>query len=235
MILPAVPSSGGSVNEEESSSFAPPTSTHDTIREQRLIANRFGLIDRNTTQPRDEERGFPQSQADAEATTTATHVVHLDEHNWQRRLKTNMRRLKANVNVRDVVAGLQILTLVALIILLLMTSHSVGSMNMKLLSERNEDELNEALVSITSMTKNIENVTRRVQTVADDVADFSGSNVTQDDVQQGLNSAVKIVESIGSVAEEVNHYTRKQTTQDDFDDVLRKLGRLVDKGLDEFE
>ena len=106
---------------------------------------------------------------------------------------------------------------------------------MKLFSERNEDELNEALTSITSMTGLIENVTRRVQTVADDVADFSSCNATQDDVQQGLKSAAKIVESIGSVAEDVNHYTRKQTTQDDFDDVLRKLGKLIDKGLDQFE
>jgi hypothetical protein len=249
--------------EEESSSFVPPTSTHDAIRVQRLIASRLGFIDRNTTQPRDEEQGIPQSQADAEATTTATHMVNLEERtenvddagvkkldttenvrvsnsghlgtsrknerqrNWQRRLKTNMRRL-ANVNVRDIVSGLQILTLVALVILLLTTSHTVGSMNMKLFSERNEDELNEALTSITSMTGLIENVTRRVQTVADDVADFSSRNATQDDVQQGLKSAAKIVESIGSVAENVADFSSRNATQDDVQQGLKSAAKIVE-------
>ena len=31
----------------------------------------------------------------------------------------------------------------------------------------------------------------------------------------------------------LNHFTRKQTTQEDFDDVLQKLGKLIDKGLDQ--
>ena len=144
-------------------------------------------------------------------------------------------RLKANVNVRDITAGLQIFALVALIVLLLMTSNTVGSMNFKILSERNQDNLNEALSSITSMTGLIENVTGRVQTVAGDISDFSGNNVTQDNVQQVLTSAAKIVKSIGSVAGDVSDYTRKNATQDDFDDVVRKLGKLLDKGLDEFD
>ena len=149
---------------------------------------------------------------------------------------TWFRRLKANVNVRDITAGLQIFALVALIVLLLMTSNTVGSMNyFKILSERNQDNLNEALSSITSMTGLIENVTGRVQTVAGDISDFSGNNVTQDNVQQVLTSAAKIVKSIGSVAGDVSDYTRKNATQDDFDDVVRKLGKLLDKGLDEFD
>ena len=148
---------------------------------------------------------------------------------------TWFRRLKANVNVRDITARLQIFALVALIVLLLMTSNTVGSMNFKILSERNQDNLNEALSSITSMTGLIENVTGRVQTVAGDISDFSGSNVTQDNVQQVLTSAAKIVKSIGSVAGDVSDYTRKNATQDDFDDVVRKLGKLLDKGLDEFD
>ena len=81
----------------------------------------------------------------------------------------------------------------------------------------------------------IENVTGRVQTVAGDISDFSGSNVTQDNVQQVLTSAAKIVKSIGSVARDVSDYTRKNATQDDLDDVVRKLGKLLDKGLDEFD
>ncbi len=50
-----------------------------------------------------------------------------------------------------------------------------------------------------------------------------------------LTSAAKIVKSIGSVAGDVSDYTRKNATHDDFDDVVRKLGKLLDKGLDEFD
>ena len=59
--------------------------------------------------------------------------------------------------------------------------------------------------------------------------------MTQDNVQQVLTSAAKIVKRIGSVAGDVSDYTRKNATQDDFDDVVRKLGKLLDKGLDEFD
>ena len=85
------------------------------------------------------------------------------------------------------------------------------------------------------MTGLIKNVTGRVQTVAGDISDFSGNNVTQDNVQQVLTSTAKIVKSIGSVAGDVSDYTRKNATRDDFDDVVRKLGKLLDKGLDEFD
>ena len=240
--------------------FVPPTFIRDTIRARKrtTIANEAAI------QPRDEELGLPLSQADTTATTTATHMVHREEHaenidgasldnidakenvcvsngghsgatGGNECQSTWFRRLKANVNVRDITAGLQIFALVALIVLLLMTSNTVGSMNFKILSERNQDNLNEALSSITSMTGLIENVTGRVQTVAGDISDFSGNNVTQDNVQQVLTSAAKIVKSIGSVAGDVSDYTRKNATQDDFDDVVRKLGKLLDKGLDEFD
>ena len=59
--------------------------------------------------------------------------------------------------------------------------------------------------------------------------------MTQDNVQQVLTSAAKSVKSIGSVARDVSDYTRKKATQDDLDDVVRKLGKLLDKGLDEFD
>ena len=240
--------------------FVPPTFIRDTIRARKrtTIANEAAI------QPRDEELGLPLSQADTTATTTATHMVHREEHaenvdgasldnidamenacvsngghsgatGGNECQGTWFRRLKANVNVHDITAGLQIFALVALIVLLLMTSNTVGSMNFKILSERNQDNLNEALSSITSMTGLIENVTGRVQTVAGDISDFSGNNVTQDNVQQVLTSAAKIVKSIGSVAGDVSDYTRKNATQDDFDDVVRKLGKLLDKGLDEFD
>ena len=140
---------------------------------------------------------------------------------WQRRLKENVRQLKKKMNTRDFVTWLQVFALIALIVLLLTTSNTVGSMNMKLLSERNEDQLHKALTSITNMAQGISN--------------FTGDNATQADIKQGLHSAANIVDSIGSVAEDVKHFTTKQTTQEDFDDVLKKLGKLIDKGLDQFE
>ena len=72
-----------------------------------------------------------------------------------------------------------------------------------------------------------------IDSVAEDITDFASDDATQADIKQGLHSAANIVESIDSVAEDVNHFTRKQTTQEDFDDVLQKLGKLIDKGLDQ--
>ena len=224
--------------------FLPPfDAAHDTIiRSQRLRASQLGLMDQSATLPRDEEQDrFPNAQANFEATTIASPSVDRTENvhdagsraysgtsstterrrYWQRRLKENMRQLKKKMNVRDFLTGLQVFALIALIVLLLTTSNTVGSMNMKLLSERNEDQLHKALASITNMAQGISN--------------FTGDNTTQADIKQGLHSAANIVESIDSVAEDVNHFTRKQTTQEDFDDVLQKLGKLIDKGPDQFD
>ena len=141
--------------------FLPPfDAAHDTIiRSQRLRASQLGLIDQSATLPRDEEQDrFPNAQADFEATTIASPSVDRTENvhdagsraysgtsstterrrYWQRRLKENMRQLKKKMNVRDFLTGLQVFALIALIVLLLTTSNTVGSMNMKLLSERNE-------------------------------------------------------------------------------------------------
>ena len=52
---------------------------------------------------------------------------------------------------------------------------------------------------------------------------------------QALASAAKIVKSVDSVTRDVSDYTRKNATRDDFNDVVRKLGKLIDKGLDEFD
>ena len=232
--------------------FVPPTFIRDTIRARKrtTIANEAAI------QPRDEELGLPLSQADTTATTTATHMVHREEHaenidgasldnidanenvcvsngghsgatGGNECQSTWFGRLKANVNVRDITAGLQIFALVALIVLLIMTSNTVGSMNFKILSERNQDNLNEALSSITSMTGLIENVTGRVQTVAGDISDFSGNNVTQDNVQQVLTSAAKIVKSIGSVAGDVSNFAGNNVTQDNVQQVLTSAAKIV--------
>ncbi len=258
--------------------FLPPfDAAHDPIiRSQRLRASQLGLIDQSATLPRDEEQDrFPNAQADVEATTIASPSVDRTENvhdagsraysgtsstterrrYWQRRLKENMRQLKKKMNVRDFLTWLQVFALIALIVLLLTTSNTVGSMNMKLLSERNEDQLHKALASITNMAQGISNFTgdnatqadikqglhsaanivESIGSVAEDITDFASDDATQADIKQGLHSAAIFVESIGSVAEDVNHFTRKQTTQEDFDDVLQKLGKLIHKGLDQFD
>ena len=212
----------------ENSRYIPPTFTRDTIRDR----------------PFGEEQGLSQSQTCDDPTTTTTHVIDVTDseskmdgvflrglhapvtenvcvsdhgrslasqestrqRGWSRRLRTGMKRLGVCANLRDTVAGLQILTLVSLVILLLrltasISAISVGSASVKLLSKSNEDHLDEALVSITNMTGLVANVTKGLQNIVDDI----------------------------------NHYTRKQTLQDDFDVVLRKLGRLIDEGLDQFD
>ena len=149
--------------------------------------------------------------------------------------RSRWRRFVKRVDARDVVAGLQVAALVALIALLLVTSRAVGGMNFKILSERNRENLDDALESISRAAGRIENVTARAQTVADDIGDVSGNNATREDVRQALASAANIVKSVDSVTRDVSDYTRKNATRDDFNDVVRKLGKLIDKGLDEFD
>ena len=222
-------------DEASSSVSLPPflphfdAAAHDaTTQFQRSRASHLGLIGRSATLLRDEEQDrFPSAQVDVEAITIASPSVARTENvhdagsraysgtlstterrrYWQRRLKENVRQLKKKMNTRDFVTWLQVFALIALIVLLLTTSNTVGSMNMKLLSERNEDQLHKALTSITNMAQGISN--------------FTGDNATQSDIKQGLHSAANIVDSIGSVAEDVKHFTTKQTTQEDFDDVLK--------------
>jgi hypothetical protein len=182
--------------------------------------------------------------------------------------RSRWRRFVKRVDARDV-AGLQAAALAALVALLLVTSRAVGGMNFKILSERNRENLDDALESISRAAGRIENVAARAQTVADDVGDVSGNNATREDVRQALASAATIVKSIdsvtrdvrdfaganatredvrqalasaatvaksvGSVAGNVSDYARKNATRDDFNDVVRKLGKLIDKGLDQFD
>ena len=56
--------------------FVPPTFIRETIRARKrtTIANEAAI------QPRDEELGLQLSQADTTATTTATYMVHREEH-----------------------------------------------------------------------------------------------------------------------------------------------------------
>ena len=149
--------------------------------------------------------------------------------------RSRWRRFVKRVDARDVVAGLQTAALAALVALLLVTSRAVGGMNFKILSERNRENLDDALESISRAAGRIENVTARAQTVADDIGDVSGNNATREDVRQALASAANIVKSVDSVTRDVSDYTRKNATRDDFNDVVRKLGKLIDKGLDEFD
>ena len=65
--------------------------------------------------------------------------------------------------------------------------------------------------------------------------DFAGANATREDIRQALASAANIAKSVGSVAGNVSDYARKNATRDDFNDVVRKLGKLIDKGLDQFD
>ena len=149
--------------------------------------------------------------------------------------RSRKRRFAKRVDARDVVAGLQVAALAALIALLLVTSRAVGGMNFKILSERNRENLDDALESISRAAGRIENVAARAQTVADDVGDVSENNATREDVRQALASAANIVKSVDSVTRDVSDYTRKNATRDDFNDVVRKLGKLIDKGLDQFD
>ena len=66
-------------------------------------------------------------------------------------------------------------------------------------------------------------------------SDVSGNNATREDVRQALASAATVAKSVGSVAGNVSDYARKNATRDDFNDVVRKLGKLIDKGLDQFD
>tara|TARA_B100000131_G_scaffold317198_1_gene358713 strand:+ start:5580 stop:6458 length:879 start_codon:yes stop_codon:yes gene_type:complete len=183
--------------------------------------------------------------------------------------RSRWRRFVKRVDARDVVAGLQTAALAALVALLLVTSRAVGGMNLKILSERNRENLDDALESISRAAGRIENVAARAQTVADDVGDvsennatredvrqalasaativksidsvtrdvrdFAGANATREDVRQALASAATVAKSVGSVAGNVSDYARKNATRDDFNDVVRKLGKLIDKGLDQFD
>ena len=67
------------------------------------------------------------------------------------------------------------------------------------------------------------------------MSDYTRKNATREDVRQALASAANIVKSVDSVTRDVSDYTRKNATRDDFNDVVRKLGKLIDKGLDEFD
>ena len=122
--------------------------------------------------------------------------------------RSRKRRFAKRVDARDVVAGLQVAALAALIALLLVTSRAVGGMNFKILSERNRENLDDALESISRAAGRMKRHRAR-ETVADDIGDVSGNNATREDVRQALASAANIVKSVDSVTRDVSDYTRK--------------------------
>ena len=140
-----------------------------------------------------------------------------------------------SLKARDVIAGLQIATLITLVALLYTATRAVDSFKVSLLSEKNENSLNDALSAIASASNRIGNVTARVESVANDIGDISGKQSTKDDVQETISSLSDVLKNIESVTQEVREYAEKDSNAEDVENVVRKIGKLVDKGLDEFD
>lgn len=130
---------------------------------------------------------------------------------------------------------MQIATLITLVALLYTATRAVDSFKVSLLSEKNENSLNDALSAIASASNRIGNVTARVESVANDIGDISGKQSTKDDVQETISSLSDVLKNIESVTQEVREYAEKDSNAEDVENVVRKIGKLVDKGLDEFD
>lgn len=152
-----------------------------------------------------------------------------------KRKRRSMCDALLNVKARDVIAGLQIATLITLVALLYTASRVVDNFKVSLLSEKNENSLNDALSAITNASNRIGNVTARVESVANDIGDISGKQSTKDDVQETISSLSDVLKNIESVTQEVREYAEKDSNAEDVENVVRKIGKLVDKGLDEFD
>ena len=153
--------------------------------------------------------------------------------------KTRWRRRVRAWTPRDVNGWLQMLALVALIVFLFSTTRAVEDDAFKVLSETNQRNLDDALASIASAARRVDNVTGIVRSAADSVSDFASDDATRDSVQSSLDSAAEILKSVRSAARDVRAYADKNSTRDNVRDALRKLGRLIDRaldrGLDEFD
>jgi len=161
-----------------------------------------------------------------------------DEKGRMSRVKRKRRSMcdaLLNLKARDVIAGLQIATLITLVALLYTATRAVDSFKVSLLSEKNENSLNDALSAITNASNRIGNVTARVESVANDIGDISGKQSTKDDVQETISSLSDVLKNIESVTQEVREYAEKDSNAEDVENVIRKIGKLVDKGLDEFD
>lgn len=151
------------------------------------------------------------------------------------RKRRSMRDALLSLKARDVIAGLQIATLITLVALLYTATRAVDSFKVSLLSEKNENSLNDALSAIASASNRIGNVTARVESVANDIGDISGKQSTKDNVQETISSLSDVLKNIESVTQEVREYAEKDSNGEDVENVVRKIGKLVDKGLDEFD
>ena len=151
------------------------------------------------------------------------------------RKRRSMCDVLLSLKARDVIAVLQMATLITLVVLLYTATRAVDSFKVSLLSEENENGLNDALSAITSASNRIGNVTARVESVANDIGEISGKQSTKDDVQETISSLSDVLKNIESVTQEVREYAEKDSNAVDVENVVRKIGKLVDKGLDEFD